>query len=72
LSYVYIWYTFLVFIKKFGIHNVHKMYTFKTNKLDNHLKTTWKHSIGYNNIYLFDTATSGASKYPTNSASKTK
>jgi hypothetical protein len=48
------------------------MYTFKTNKLDNHLKTTWKHSIGYNNIYLFDTATSGASKYPTNSASKTK
>ncbi len=35
-----------------------------TNELDNHYKTKCKPSIGYNNIYLFDTDTFGANKYP--------
>jgi len=35
-----------------------------TNELDNHYKTKCKPSIGYNNIYLFDTNTFGANKYP--------
>ncbi len=43
----------------------HCIESFNTpNELDTHYKTKCKPSIGYNNIYLFDTTTFGANKYP--------